>query len=211
MWSDSNCPRGFLEKLFSKLYIEVTPCGVTSNLNLLNEIIEIGQVESGRLPIYTKKFNVRKIIDDIVALVKPSLTDKKLKLQIKFDQSISYNLIGDPIRLHRIILNLVSNAIKFTDKGQVSITVELLKKLDGPVILQFKIEDTGIGIPSDKQDIIFSRFSRLTSSYEGTYKGTGLGLTIVKQFIDDLQGEVYVKSQIAKDSCFTCVIPFKQQ
>jgi two-component system, OmpR family, aerobic respiration control sensor histidine kinase ArcB len=180
-------------------------------LDLLNEIIEIAKLDSGNLPVYEVKFSLEEIIDHIRMLVTPSVDKKKLDLTVKLDKNIPHYLIGDQTRMHRILLNLVSNAIKFTHRGgTIEIKANLAKEENRDLILKITVSDTGIGIPLEEQEVIFSRFSRLDPSYKGIYKGSGLGLSIVKQFISEIEGEIYVDSKKDQGSTFTCIIPLKK-
>ncbi|MCW5588082.1 MAG: response regulator [Legionellales bacterium] len=179
-------------------------------LDLLNEVIEITKLDSGDLPVYEVKFSAKELIDNLAMLVTPSANEKNLQCTVDYDESIPNYLIGDQTRIHRILLNLMSNAIKFTEEGTVGISVKLAKEQERDVVLKIEVNDTGIGIPEDKQQIIFSRFHRLDPSYKGSYKGSGLGLSIVKQFIAEIDGEIYVDSEAGKGSTFTCVIPLKK-
>jgi two-component system aerobic respiration control sensor histidine kinase ArcB len=180
-------------------------------LDLLNEVIEIAKLDSGNLPVYEVKFSLEEIIDHIRMLVTPSVDKKKLDLTVKLDKNIPPYLIGDQTRMHRILLNLVTNAIKFTHRGgTIEIKADLAKEGNRDLILKIAISDTGIGIPLEEQEVIFSRFSRLDPSYKGIYKGSGLGLSIVKQFITEIEGEIYVDSKKDQGSTFTCIIPLKK-
>ncbi|WP_267256346.1 ATP-binding protein [Coxiella endosymbiont of Ornithodoros maritimus] len=118
-------------------------------------------------------------------------------------------LIGDRYRLHRILINLLSNAIKFTVQGYVKLKVNLVRKTGKFVIVRFIVEDTGIGIPKEKQEYIFEKFSRLSLSNKGFYKGIGLGLRIVKQFMHEMEGEIDLISEYEKGTQFICTISFK--
>ncbi len=179
-------------------------------LNLLNEVIEITRLDFGELPLYEIKFSMKELINDLTILTTPSAHEKKLKLIVRYDESIPNYVMGDKNRIHRILLNLVSNAIKFTQYGMVEISAALIRQEGRDLILKIAIKDTGVGISPDKQEMIFSRFSRLNPAYEGIYKGIGLGLSIVKQFISDIEGEIYVNSEHGKGSIFTCIIPLKK-
>jgi two-component system, OmpR family, aerobic respiration control sensor histidine kinase ArcB len=178
-------------------------------LNLLNEVIEFSKYESGDLPVYEIKFNLRALVDDIIALVMPSAQEKKLKLELTCDSRIPVYLIGDATRLQRILLNLVTNAIKFTSHGAVNLRIQLVQLRRQRIVIQCQVADTGIGIPPDKQGLIFMRFERLHPSFRGQYAGSGLGLALVKQFISELDGEIYVESKENKGSLFTCLIPLR--
>lgn len=179
-------------------------------LDLLNQIIDFSRIESGNLPITDVKFNVKEIIENIGLLLAPSAKEKNLDLKINYDKKIPKQVIGDRIRIHRILLNLASNAIKFTQEGTVQISAKLAKKRNKDLVLKLTVQDTGMGIPLDRQQVIFSRFGKLAPSYERNYKGYGLGLSIVKQFISDIEGEVYVSSELGKGSLFTCLIPLRE-
>lgn len=177
-------------------------------LDQLNEILEFIQLEEAVFPILDKQFHLAQVVRELGDMMRPSATHKGLQLKVKSDLAIG-EVIGDRIRTHRILSNLLSNAIKFTQQGTVSLEVKLLKQKENRVLIQFIVEDTGIGIPQDKRDVIFERFNRLTSSYSGVYNGKGLGLRLVKQFLDELGGEVAVKSAEGKGSRFEVLIPYK--
>lgn len=131
-------------------------------------------------------------------------------MELYFDEANPRYLIGDKIRIHRITLELIANALNFTNQGHVKLSALLAKRNEREVILKLIVEDTGIGIPKDKQHEIYVQFKRLTPSYQGIYKGVGLGLSVVKQFIDELDGEIYVESENREGSRFTCVIPLQE-
>ena len=179
-------------------------------LSLLNKVIEFSRLECGALPHSELKFNLAELIDHVLALERPSAAARKLALTVTVDKRIPAYLIGDSVRLHRILLNLISNAVKFTHTGFVGLTAELAQQRSRELILKLVIQDSGVGIPADQQALIFSRFTRLIPSYQGQYPGSGLGLAVVKQFINDLQGEIYVESKEQHGSIFTCLIPCRQ-
>lgn len=179
-------------------------------LKLLNEVIEYSRLEYGSLPHTVAKFNLTELLDHVLALEKPSIVAKQLKLDVTIDPQIPAYLVGDAVRLHRIMLNLVSNAIKFTHQGFIKLSAQLVRQKGCDLVLKLTVQDSGLGIPANQQAQIFSRFVRLIPSYQGQYAGSGLGLTVVKQFIDDLHGEIYVDSQENRGSTFTCLIPCRE-
>lgn len=179
-------------------------------LDLMNEVIEVTKLASDELPVYDVKFNIRNLIEQISVLEKPSAQEKHLALNVNIDKRIPRYLIGDKTRIHRILLNLVSNAIKFTQHGSVDIVLRLSKQEGKDIVIKLLVKDTGIGMHPEHQNIIFSRFGRLEAAYKGNYKGSGLGLSIVKQFITEIDGEIYVESKPGEGSTFTCVIPLKK-
>jgi two-component system aerobic respiration control sensor histidine kinase ArcB len=179
-------------------------------LDYCNGILEFSKLESGLVPIVSKKFNLKKLIDRIIAIEIPPTLVKKLQLTAEFSEDLPKIIISDQSRLQRILINLVSNAIKFTKEGFVKISVNVAaKKDDKNIILRITIEDTGIGMPEEKLNIIYEKFSRLHPSNRGVYKGFGLGLPTVKQLMDELDGEVDVVSQPGKGTTFALTLPVK--
>ena len=179
-------------------------------LNLLNQVIEFSRHEAGDLPVYEKRFNLQELVNYMVRLVKPSVQEKNLILNVEYDAKIPAVLIGDPVRIQRILLNLVSNAIKFTAQGSVNLRLMLIQRKHRRLVIQFEVQDTGIGIPPDKQTLIFTRFERLHPAYQGRYPGFGLGLALVKQFITELDGEISVNSVENQGTTFTALIPLRE-
>lgn len=179
-------------------------------LDFLNEILESIRVFSGTLPLLQKKFNVREVLKQVLKLNQAKAKEKGLDLKFTCEDTIPQYLIGDPIRIYRIIHELTANALNFTDKGYIHISAKIAGKENRNIIIKIIVEDTGIGISPDKQEDIFIRFKRLNPSSQGIYKGAGLGLTIIKQFIDDLSGELYVESEPEKGSKFSCLLPLRE-
>lgn len=179
-------------------------------LEFLNEILDAVKVLSGDLPTAKRKFSLEEMIKKTIRLLKPKALEKNLEIKLDYEDSIPPYMLGDSVRIQRILLELISNALNFTQTGTVTIHVMLVKKYKNELIIQCAVQDTGIGIPLDKQDEIFLRFKRLTPSYKGICKGTGLGLTTVKQFIDDIHGEIYCQSEVGKGTIFTCLFPLQE-
>ena len=178
-------------------------------LNFLNKVLEGIKVANGEIPLIKKKFDLKKTVQAIIDLNKSMAAKKNVSLTLDIDEKIPPYLVGDPIRLQRIILELVANALRYTQQGNVDIKIKKLKKKTNQQIIEITVKDTGSGIPADKQDEIFTPFTRLSPSYQGVYKGLGLGLSIVKQFINDLGGEIYVESKLKQGTIFTCRIPLQ--
>ena len=179
-------------------------------LHLMDEVLEAVRVSSGEIPMLKRKFNISHLFEQVIALCKARAIEKQLNLSLELDTRLPNFAIGDKIRLHRIALELVSNALNFTDDGFVTLAVKLARKENRNIIIKMKVTDSGMGIPEDKQQDIYVQFKRLTPSYQGIYKGAGLGLFVVKQFIDELEGEIYVESEPHKGTCFTCIIPLQE-
>ena len=188
---------------------DITNCA-KELLDYCNGILDFSKIEQRSLPLLEKKFNSRKLLDSTMAIEMPPAKLKKLELTLDCDDKVPVVLVGDQYRLQRILINLVSNAVKFTQHGFVKLCVQLVKQLDDKnIIIRFIIEDSGIGIPQEKQDFIYEKFARVTPSNKGAYKGIGLGLRIVKQFIEEMGGEIDLRSEQGKGSTFICTLPFK--
>ena len=179
-----------------------------SILNHLNEILDYVKVESGELPIIDKKFDISQMLDDVYRMMRTSANTKDIDFNVSIDVSTPRHLIGDGVRTERILINLISNALKFTSKGHVHISLKWIPKTDTKGIAQFTIDDSGIGIPKDKQDFIFERFNKLNASYSGIYTGAGLGLKLVKQFLEEIGGQHELESEPGKGTIFKVFIPY---
>ncbi len=179
-------------------------------LDQLNQIFEFIHSENGQLPILEIQFNLHDLILNTFKMMKPAAKNKSLNFSSELDENIPRLLIGDQVRTQRILINLISNSIKFTEKGYVKLLTKLVKRDDKNIVVEFIVEDSGIGIPEEKRNLIFEQFNRLTSSYSGIYPGKGLGLRMVKKFLDEINGEVQVESNEDKGSIFKVFIPFRQ-
>jgi PAS domain S-box-containing protein len=185
-----------------------------TNLNQLhNDILDNIELESGKTKETPTEFNLDKLIQSVISLQKPVAEDKKLKLTAEIEEFTPCHLKGLSQSLKRMFLNLIGNALKFTEQGSVFVSIGLDEKekayhVGEEVRLKIQVKDTGIGIPSDKFDEIFGQFSRLSASYEGVHKGLGLGLYVVKQYADAMKGTIRVESQVGEGTCFTLSLPF---
>lgn len=177
---------------------------------LCGEIIEYTDIYKHGVPIKKTIFSAVEILTSLEQILNAQMKKKKLALHIQLDSQIPTQLLGDEMRLHRILLNLLGNAVKFTDKGVITVKLALKEANYDQVTVQIEIRDTGIGIPADKFDYIFEHFSRLTLSDRSKYKGSGLGLTIVKQFVSDLNGSINVASKLNEGTTFTVTLPFQR-
>jgi PAS domain S-box-containing protein len=176
-------------------------------LNLINDTLDFAKLEAGKYELVSAPIDLNVLIEETCTMLTPLSKAKNLELIIQYDQTIP-QILGDKRALRQIIINVVGNAIKFTEKGTVSIQVECLEKKDNNAKLVFLISDTGIGIPEDKQGMIFDHFSQVDASHSRRHSGTGLGLTITKQLIDLMSGTIGVTSQEGKGTTFRCVIDF---
>tara|TARA_Y100000588_G_scaffold140181_1_gene154176 strand:- start:775 stop:2238 length:1464 start_codon:yes stop_codon:yes gene_type:complete len=179
-------------------------------LDLMDEVLEAVRVSSGEIPQLKKKFSLQKTLQNILNLNQAKAASKHLDFSLEYDDAFPSYVLGDNVRIHRIGLELVANALNFTDNGFVKLKAECAKETESQVILKLTVEDSGLGIPPEKQQEIFLQFKRLVPSYKGIYKGAGLGLAVIKQFIDDVKGEIYVESTPQKGAAFTCIIPLQK-
>lgn len=177
-------------------------------LTILNEVIDYSKTETSHQPARQDKFNLKDIINDVIKSFSTDIKEKNIRIKINYSPRLQ-NFIGDKIRIYRILLNLVSNAVKFTESGNIYINIFVNEKKNNKVILKLEVSDTGIGIPNDVIPNIFEKFTRISSSYKNVHQGSGLGLAIVKRFVADLGGTIDVTSQINKGTTFTCSIPLK--
>lgn len=178
--------------------------------HLLNDIITFNKIVNVSTPILYKPFRLSELIDNIIDLELPAAKLKDLEVMLVYQEGMPQLFIGDEFRIGRILLNLVSNAIKFTSKGLVKISVKVIKQIDVQnILLSISIRDTGIGIPEEKINFLYEDFTRGELSRQSKYKGAGLGLKIVKNFMNDIGGEILVKSEVDKGTTFSVMLPLK--
>lgn len=178
-------------------------------LDYHNEIFDFIQNENGPPPVLEEKFNLHTLIKNVIKMHLPPAETKNLEVKYSIAENVPRFVLGDELRTKGILVNLLSNAIKFTDCGSIEFSAEAKSTSEFKTLIKFKIKDTGIGMAEDRINGIFEKFSRLTPSYASSYKGRGLGLNIVKQYITELEGEACVTSELHKGSEFTLFIPYK--
>jgi PAS domain S-box-containing protein len=177
---------------------------------LINDILDLAKVNSGKMVFEKTPFKLSLSISAMLHLFETKIQEKNLKLITKYDDKIPEVLVGDAVRLHQIILNLVSNAVKFTSKGNITVSANLIEDHEDIVVVEFTITDTGIGINSEKMGTIFENFQQATSGTSRLYGGTGLGLAIVKQLVEAQEGSIRVESKIEHGSSFIFRLPFNK-
>ena len=175
---------------------------------LINDILDLAKVDAGKMTFEQIPFRPELSISAMLHLFKQKILEKNLKLEVEYDKNIPDVLLGDPVRLHQIILNLVSNAIKFTNTGSIKVSVKLISENDEQAKLQFSVTDTGIGIEKAKLGKIFENFQQGSSDSSRLYGGTGLGLAIVKQLVEPQGGTIHVESEVGKGSVFSFTLDF---
>jgi PAS domain S-box-containing protein len=177
-------------------------------LVLINDILDLAKIEAGKLSIEYIDFSMKQLLDQAINLIKVRALEKGIKVYYSLDDKIADYLIGDPVRLNQIILNLASNAVKFTHRGFVAISAELIKKTDEQIEVKFSVKDTGIGISPEKLNTIFDAFTQAEKETTRKYGGTGLGLSITRQLVELLNGQISVESKLELGSVFTFTLPF---
>jgi PAS domain S-box-containing protein len=175
---------------------------------LINDILDLAKVDAGKMTFEQIPFKLAYSVAAMLHLFETKIQEKNLELVKEYDKTIPEVLVGDPVRLHQIILNLISNAVKFTSQGKIIVSIQKINEDELKVEVQFSITDTGIGIAEDKLDRIFDNFQQASSGTSRLYGGTGLGLAIVKQLVEAQFGRLNVKSIVGEGSTFSFILPF---
>jgi signal transduction histidine kinase/DNA-binding NarL/FixJ family response regulator len=189
-------------------YLTAIRTSSSNLLNIINDILDFSKIEAGKLSIEKIPFNLTSLIDSLKIMFSQKARDKNIQLNVYLDKLIPQHLFGDPTRLTQVLVNLINNAIKFTEKGEVTLSCEI-KTIEHDVAqLVFRVKDTGIGIPQDKINQIFDRFDQGNKETTRKYGGTGLGLSIVKSLLEIQNGDIYVKSKESIGSEFIVTISY---
>jgi len=191
-----------------KEYLNAIKISGNALIVLINDILDLAKVDSGKMSFEKTPFKMSQSISAMLHLFETKIQERNLQLIKEYDQKIPEVLVGDPVRLHQIILNLVSNAVKFTNHGKITVSVRLLKEDNDKVIIKFSVKDTGIGITKNKIDKVFENFQQASSDTSRLYGGTGLGLAIVKQLVEGQEGTISVKSTPEEGSTFSFTLSF---
>jgi len=190
-----------------KNYIQKIDNSAKSLLGIINDILDFSKIEAGKLTIEKIDFDLFKVVDSIVELLEFKIHEKDLELIVSYDKFLSKNFHGDSLRITQILTNFMSNAIKFTDKGEIGLYIT--KAANNRI--RFEVSDTGIGLSTEQQSKLFQSFSQADSSTTRKYGGTGLGLIISKQLANLMQGEIWVESEYGRGSSFFCEIELEEK
>lgn len=175
-------------------------------LELINNILDFSKIEAGRMKVESVECDIRAILANVESLMNPGAKSKQLQLIIECADNVPCSIVTDLVKLRQCLINLVSNALKFTEQGYIKIAARQIEKENKPFIV-FEVTDTGIGIPPDKLNTIFDSFTQADGSTTRKYGGTGLGLSITKQLTSLIGGDISVESELSKGSTFRLVIP----
>jgi PAS domain S-box-containing protein len=183
-------------------YLTAVQTSAESLLSLLNDILDFSKIEAGRLELEEVDFDLRQVIEQLADIMAQRAAEKKLELILNLPPDLPAGVRGDPLRIRQILVNLVGNAIKFTPSGEVIVTIKPLRQEANVVELLCAVADTGIGIPPEKQGLIFNSFSQADGGITRQYGGTGLGLTISKQLVEMMGGQIWLESQMGQGATF---------
>ncbi len=193
-----------------KDYLHTVKSSSENLLTIINDILDFSKLEAGMVRFEQIPFSIQGLLHSVNTMFLPKTKEKNIRLVFHPIENIPETLIGDPVRLTQIMINLIGNATKFTREGGIDVCAKLLKEDDLVAIIQFSIADTGIGIPRDKIEIIFDRFQQADSETSRRFGGTGLGLSIVKNLVEFQGGIISVDSEEGKGTIFSFTIPYKK-
>lgn len=192
-----------------KHFINTLKASADTLLDLINDLLDFSKLEQGAVHLEIINFNLLEMMAQIVSLMNVRAREKKLDLSLNYAPGVPYKLMGDPLRVKQILINIVSNAIKFTRHGGVEVHIGFEHGNDpDKAMIIFTVTDTGIGISAEQKETIFEKFSQADPSITRRYGGTGLGLSIVRELVDRMNGKIVVESEIGKGSRFVISIPF---
>jgi len=190
--------------------LDVVKSAAYALLALINDILDFSKIEAGKLELEEIKFNLRDFLGESLKIMAAKAHEKKLELAYQVAPDVPENVIGDPSRFRQVILNLIGNAVKFTDRGEIIVKVTLEEQDQNETLLHFTVKDTGIGIPKEKQESIFNPFQQADGSTTRQYGGTGLGLAVSSQIVNLMSGNFWVESAPGVGSTFHFTARFRR-
>ncbi len=196
--------------LEQKQYINSMNFAAENLLHIINDILDISKIESGKFEIEEIDFNPAVVINSLINYFSHQAKEKNLSLTADLDEKLPPIILGDPVRLNQIIGNLISNALKFTTKGNITLSVKVIEEKKNKIALNFLVEDTGIGIPKEKFKLIFEAFEQADKHTSRRYGGTGLGLSIVNHLVELQGGQITVNSEVDKGTVFSVTMHYKK-
>jgi len=178
-----------------------------SLLVIINDILDFSRLDAGKMILAPEPFDLRQTIQEVIALFEAQAYTKGLNLSLRYPAGAPARLVGDAVRVRQVLTNLLGNAVKFTERGGIEVSVACPERTEAEASLRVEVKDSGIGIPPEKRQLIFEKFTQADGSMTRRYGGTGLGLSIVKQLVDLMDGTVEVESQLGQGSTF--VVTFR--
>lgn len=190
--------------------VSIVTMAAENLLGIINDILDFSKIESGKISLESTPFSIKSIIKNIDNLLSVKAKEKNLQIEFMIDSKVPDYVLGDPTRINQILINLINNAIKFTQLGSVKVFTTLKEEKEENYLINFEVIDTGIGIDEQKLSVIFERFTQANSETTRKFGGTGLGLSISKSLVEILGGNMFVKSVVNQGSVFSAQIPFKK-
>lgn len=191
----------------SQLYVSTIKSSGDALLDIINDVLDFSKIEADRIGLKEEAFDLERIVQEVALIVEPTVQQKRIRLDVDYDQFLPTEFIGDRGRIRQILINLVGNAVKFTNEGHVLIRVVGLPLEDEKIQLHITVEDTGIGIDADKVEHVFGEFNQIEEDANRKYEGTGLGLAITRRLIERMGGEVWIDSIKGEGSSFGFAVP----
>lgn len=191
-----------IDPLQAERYLDIKTSG-QNLLEIINDILDISKIEAGRLELEEIEFSLRDVVDKVFKIAMVHVDEKRVELVVDLDPEIPDMIIGDPLRLRQVLTNLLSNAAKFTEKGHIKLRVKKLDLIEEQLRLKFSVEDTGIGIPRERQKLLFEQYVQANSSVARQHGGTGLGLNISRRLVKLMGGDISLESEEGKGSDFS--------
>lgn len=192
-----------------KDYVDSIEYSVDTLLVLINDILDLSKIESGKFESIPEDFDLHALLNSTVLMLKNHAHDKGLELHLHVMPDVPFSLHGDKTHTVQVLINITGNAIKYTNNGHVKINASLIARENDTCIIRYEVEDTGVGIPIDKQDLLFERFTQVDNSDTRQYEGSGLGATIAKELVEKLGGTIGFNSELDKGSTFWFELPYK--
>ncbi|WKY47612.1 ATP-binding protein [Eubacteriaceae bacterium ES3] len=183
-------------------FVKKIHSAATALLRIINEILDFSKIESGKLTLERVSFNLKKVVDDAIFMVYEEAKEKNISIKLSRSEEVGDYYQGDPLRLGQILINLLGNAVKFTETGEIIVSIELSKKIDGRQELLFRVTDSGIGINQGKIEKLFKPFNQADNSTTRNYGGSGLGLSISRNLVEMMEGKIWVESIEGEGSSF---------
>ena len=191
-------------------YLDIIRTSARSLLGIINDILDLSKIEAGKLELEETPFDIKSLVDNISGMFLEQIREKGLELIIDMDESIPERLIGDPLRLQQILVNLTSNAVKFTHEGEITLRISLDERSGETITLAFEVEDTGIGLDAQATELLFDAFAQADGSTTRKYGGTGLGLAICRRIVEMMGGEISGHGKPERGSIFRFTSPMKR-